>query len=102
MEAAIQGFFLRIVIRFRYTWEIPVGGLISSKAAGCMSAILVEVGSIMGVSQVFCLYYCVNGCFGGTPFGGCFIILSTLFILTYMEGEFSGKHSSWVGRFLNS
>ena len=26
LEAAIQGFFLKIVIRFRYTWGIPVGG----------------------------------------------------------------------------
>ena len=26
LEAAIRGFFLKIVIRFRYTWGIPVGG----------------------------------------------------------------------------
>ena len=46
-----------------------------------MSAVLVEVGSLVGASQVFYLFYCVNGCFGGTTLGGCFIILSTLFIL---------------------
>ena len=62
LEAAIQGFFLKIVIRCRY----------SSKAAG-----------FAGVSQVFCYFiiYRVNGCFGGSTLGGCFIILSTLFIL---------------------
>ena len=55
-------------------------GLISSRAAGCMSDVLVEVGSLVGVSQVFCLFYCLNGCLGGTTLGGCFIILGTLFI----------------------
>ena len=33
------------------------GRLISSKVAGCMFAVLVEVGSFMGVSQEFCLFY---------------------------------------------
>ena len=27
LEAAIQGSFLKIVIRFTYTWGIPVGAL---------------------------------------------------------------------------
>ena len=46
LEAAIQGF------TWGYTWGIPVGGIISSKAAGCMSAVLVEVGPFVGVFQV--------------------------------------------------
>ena len=45
LEAAIQGFFLKIVIRCRY----------SSKAAGCMSAVLVEVGP----SRVFLKYFVI-------------------------------------------
>ena len=37
LEAPIQGFFLKIVIRFRYTWEIPVGRSFSVKLqAVCM------------------------------------------------------------------
>ena len=62
-----------------------------------MSAVLVGVGSLVGVSQVFFLfYYYVNDFFGGTALSDCSIILSTLFILTDMEGKFSGENSSWV------
>ena len=62
------------------------GGIISGKAAGCMSAVLVEVGSFARGFQVFCLLlllplFYVNGYFGGTNPGGCLIILNTLFIL---------------------
>ena len=81
-----------------YTWAIPAVGLISSKAAGSMSAVLVGIGSFAGVSQVFLYFiiYCVNGFFAVTALSDCFIIFSTLFILTYMEGKFSGEHSSRV------
>ena len=63
-----------------------------------MSAVLVGVGSFMGVSQVFFLFYylCVNSFIGGPALSDCFIIFSTLFFLTYMEGKFSGEHSSRV------
>ena len=53
LEAAIQGFSLKIVIHFRYTWGIPVGGLFPVKLRavcllfggsgflrGCFSSIL--------------------------------------------------------------
>ena len=50
--------FRIIGIHIRYTWGIPVGGrLISSKITGCMSTVLVEIGSFVGVSQVFCSFY---------------------------------------------
>ena len=32
-------------------------GLVSSKAAGCMSAVFMEVDPFVGVSQVFCLFH---------------------------------------------
>ena len=38
---------------FRCAWGNSRGGIISSKAAGCMSAVLVEVGPFAGVFQVF-------------------------------------------------
>ena len=57
LEAAFQGFLLIIVIHCMYAWGIPVGGwggagLISSKGAGYMSAVLVEGGSFVGVTRV--------------------------------------------------
>ena len=98
MEAAIQGFFLKKVNLFMYTWEIPAVGLISSKTAGSMSAVLVGVGSFVAVFQVFFLFYYLLFCgfFGGTTLSDCFIVFSTLFILTYMERKFSREHSSRV------
>ena len=75
-------------------------GRISSKAAGHISAFLVGVGFYVGVSLVLFLFYCVYcvyGFVGGTALSHCFIIFSTLFILTCMEGKFSGEHSSQVG-----
>ena len=38
-------------------WTYGFMWLISRKAAGCMSAVLVEVGPFVGVSQVFCWFY---------------------------------------------
>ena len=48
-----------------------------------MFAVLLQVGSFVGVSQVFCLFHLLYErlFFGGTALSGCFIILSTLFIL---------------------
>ena len=80
LEAAIQEFFLEIVIRFRYTWGIPVGGSFPAK----LQAVCLLFWWKWAPSWVFLKYfayfiiYCVSGCFGGTTFGGCFIILSTL------------------------
>ena len=71
-------------------------GSISSGAAGTMSVVLVGVGSFVVVSQVFYLFILLTAVFGGTAFSGCFIILSTFFILTFMEGKLCGERSSWV------
>ena len=82
-----------------HTWGIPVVGFISSRAEGIMAAVFVGVGSFVGVSQVFCVFYyllCERVFFWRTALCGWFIILSTLFILTYMEEKFSGEHSSRV------
>ena len=57
-------------------------GSISSGAAGIMSAVLAGMGSFVGVSQVFYLLIVWTAVFGGIALSGCFIILSTLFILT--------------------
>ena len=40
-----------------YTWGIPVVGSISIRTAGTLSAVLVGLGSFVGISQVFCLFY---------------------------------------------
>ena len=49
--------FLKIFIRFQAYLRNSREGLTSSRAAGCISPNLMEVGSFMGVSQVFCLFY---------------------------------------------
>ena len=72
-----------IVIHFRYTWGIPV----SSKAAGCIYAVLMEVDSFGDVSQVLCLLYD--------------LVATSIFqrhfsIKFYMEEKSSGGHSSRV------
>ena len=71
-------------------------GSISSGAAGTMSAVLVGVGSFVVISQVFYLFILCTAVFGGVALSGCFIILSTFFILTYMEGKLCGERSSRV------
>ena len=52
LEAAIQGFSLKqsfiLGVLVKFPWR-----LIFSKAAGCTSTVLVEVGSSIGFSQVF-------------------------------------------------
>ena len=71
-------------------------GSISSGAAGTMSVVLVGVGSFVVVSQVFYLFILLTAVFGGTALSDCFIILSTFFILTFMEGKLCGERSSRV------
>ena len=71
---------------------------ISSRAAGTISAVFVGVGLLRGCFSSILLILlssdCVNGwVFLGAALCGWFIILSTLFILTYMERKFSGEHS---------
>ena len=105
LEAAIRDFFLKIVIHFRYNWGTPVGGVISSKGAGCMSDDLVEVGSFLGIFLVFCLFYffhCVNGCFVETNPGGCPIILNTLFILNLHGRKLFWRALFPVGFWINN
>ena len=65
LEAVIQGFSLKKLFYFIYTLGIPVVGSISSRAAGTMSAVLVEVGSFVGVSQVFYLFIACTAVFWG-------------------------------------
>ena len=87
LEAVIQGFSLKRLfyiylrysrggIHFQWSWR---------------SAVLVGVGSFVGVSQLFYLAIVLTTAFGGIALGDCFIILSTLCILTYMEGKFCGE-----------
>ena len=52
LEEVILGFSLKYSCYFIYAWGIPVMGSISSRASGTMSAVLVGVGSFVGVSQV--------------------------------------------------
>ena len=48
-----------------------------------MSAILLEVGSLVGVSQLFCLFYSFlcERLFSVTALSGCFVILKTYIVL---------------------
>ena len=71
-------------------------GSISSGAAGTMSAVLVGVGSFVGVSQLFYLFIVCTAAFWGIGLSDCFIILSTPFILNYMEGKLCGEWPSRV------
>ena len=71
-------------------------GSISSGAAGTMSAVLVGVGSFVGVSELFYLFLVWTAAFWEIALSGCFIILSTLLILTYREGKLCGEGSSRV------
>ena len=68
-------------------------GSISRGAAGTMPAILVEVGFFVGVSQVFYLFIVSTTVFWGIALSDWFIILITLFILTYIEREICGECS---------
>ena len=101
LEAAIQGFFLKIANRFRYTWGIPVGDSFPVK----LQAVCLPFWWKWAPSWVFLKYfayfiiYCVSGCFGGTTLGGCFIILSTLFILILHGRKFFWR-ALFAGGFL--
>ena len=53
----------------------------------CRSAVLVGMGSFVGVSQLFYLSNVCTNAFWGIALSDYFIVLSTLFILTYMEGK---------------
>ena len=84
LEAAIQAFFLKIVIRFRYTWAIPVRGSFPVKLQAVCLPFWWKWAPLWIFLKYFTysiIFYCVNDCFGGNNPGGCLIILSTLFIL---------------------
>ena len=55
-EAAIQGFSLKEPFFLGTLGEFP-WGLLSIKAADCMSIVLVDKGSFGGVFQGFSLFY---------------------------------------------
>ena len=81
-----------------YTWGTPVVELISSRAADTISRAMsmYGIGLLRGYSLkyfAFFIIYYVKGCFFlGTALCGGFIILSTVFILTYLEEKFSGEY----------
>ena len=105
LEAAIQGFFLKIVIRFRYTWGTPVGGSFPVKLrAVCLLFWWKWVPSwvFFKYFAYFIIFYCVNGCFGGTNPGGCLIILSTLFILILHGRKLFWRALFTVGFLINN
>ena len=84
LEAAIRGFFLKIIIRFGYTSGIPIGGSFPVKLQGVCLLFWwkwVPLWVFFKYFAYFIIFNCVNGCFVGTNTGGCLIILSTLFIL---------------------
>ena len=56
-ESSRSRVFLLIGVHIRYTWGISVGDSFPSKVTGCRSAVLVEVGSFVGLSQVSCMFY---------------------------------------------
>ena len=89
LEAVIQGFSLKLVI-FIYLGNSR-GGVHFQWS--CRSAVLVGVGSFVGVSQLFYLLIVCTTAFWGIAVSDCFIILSILFILTYMEGKLCGERS---------
>ena len=71
-------------------------GSISIGAAGTMSAVLLGLGSFVGVSQVFYLFIVGTAVFWGIALSGWFIISNRLFVLTYIEGKVYGERSSRV------
>ena len=104
LEAAIQGFSLiqsfylfhrkKIKILFWYTCGIPVGR--------GSSPVELQTREILTCFSYF-IIYCVNGCFWGTVLSGCFIILSTLFVLnlTCKESFLESTLSGWTfGKYL--
>ena len=67
LEAVIQGLSLKVSPYFIYTWWIHVVGSISSGAAVTMPAVLVGLGSFVGVPQVFYLFLCELLFYGDLP-----------------------------------
>ena len=76
LEAVIQGFSLKWLF---YTYLGNSRGGFHFQWS-CRSAVFVGVGSIAGVSQLFCLPIVWTTVSWGLALSDCFIILSTLFI----------------------
>ena len=73
---------LFVVIYSVSIWRISCGKLISSKAAGCTSAMY---GSLVGVSQAFCFWICfVNGCLFFLAYNFCIYIYIYMYIYIYI------------------
>ena len=119
LEAAIQGFFLKIVIHFRYAWGTPVGGSFPVKLravcllfrwkwapswvfSGILLIIIITIIIIIIIVIIIIILYYVNGCFGGTNHGGCLIILSTLFILILHRRKLFWRALFTVGFLINN
>ena len=86
VEAVIQGFSLK------WLFYIYLG---NSRGGvhfqwSCRSAVLVGVGSFVGVSQLFYLPIVWTTVFGGIALSDCFIILYTLFIF-----NLHGRKALW-------
>ena len=86
LEAVIQGFSLK------WLFYIYLG---NSRGGvhfqwSCRSAVLVGVGSFVGVSQLFYLPIVWTTVFWGIALSDCFIILSTLFIF-----NLHGRKALW-------
>ena len=92
LEAVIQGFSFKNVI-FIYLGNSR-GGVYFQWS--CRSAVLAGVESVVGVSQLFYLLIVGTTAFWGIALSDCFIILTTLFILTNMEERLCGERSSRV------
>ena len=86
LEAVIQGFSLK---RLFYIYLGNSRGGVHFQWS-CRSAVLVGVGSFVGVSQLFYLLIVCTTAFWGVNLSDC---LSALFILTYMEGKLCGECS---------
>ena len=105
LEAAIQGFFLKIVARFWYTWGIPVGGLFPVKLqAVCLLFWRKRVPSwvFFKYFAYFIIFFCVNGYFGGSDPGGCLITLNTLFMLILHGRKLFWRALFAVGLLINN
>ena len=95
LEAVIQGFSLK------WLFYIYLG---NSRGGvhfqwSCRSAVLVGVGSFVGVSQLFYLPIVWTTVFWGIALSDCFIILSTLFIFN-LHGRKALCRALLAGAFL--
>ena len=96
-QSSYSSVFLKIVIQV----QVYLGGISSKAVVNCMSAVLLEAGSFVGVSQLFCLFYyfLCERLFSVTALSSCFVILNTFFILI-LHGKKVSTRALFVGEFL--